>query len=149
MVFWLTSLVSASLGLKAAETLIFGLWCLLQIQQPDFCAALHMFTHKNHGLLFPTNLCHESCHGFGAAPHVCLARIWDGRCVIRPAWKCQVLPQTLGDNAPYAGKDGWYPSWDIFFFSLQNESCNISHLLPERTPPAHHLQAQADDLYVL
>lgn len=56
MVFSLTSLVSASLGLKATQTLIFGLWCLLQLQQSDFCASLHMFTHKSRGLLFSTNL---------------------------------------------------------------------------------------------
>lgn len=37
----------------------------------------------------------------------------------------------------------------FFFSAQQNESCNISHLLPERTLPAHHLQAQAGDLYVL
>lgn len=52
----LTSLISASLGLKATQILIFGLLCLLQLQQPDFCAALCMFTYKICGLLFSTNL---------------------------------------------------------------------------------------------
>lgn len=42
----------------------------------------------------------------GAVPHVCLARILDGRGVIRPALELRLLPSTLGDNTPYAVKDG-------------------------------------------
>lgn len=37
---------SASVSLKGKETLIFGLWWLLQLHQPDLYADLHMFPHK-------------------------------------------------------------------------------------------------------
>lgn len=82
---------SASVSLKGKETLIFGVWWLLQLHQPDLCADLHMFTHKCCELRFlhqtaPLTLA-AKVELSGAVPRVCLAHVLDGRCVIRPALK--------------------------------------------------------------
>lgn len=37
---------SDSVSLKGKETLIFGLWWLLELHQPDLYADLHMFPHN-------------------------------------------------------------------------------------------------------
>lgn len=44
----------ARVSLKGKETLIFGLWWLLQLHQPDLYADLHMLAHKRCELRFST-----------------------------------------------------------------------------------------------